>query len=286
MSWPLQSSTASPARRPQARAARDDGVALDAQVRPREPGRVQARRGVPPLSSMASPLTMASTASRSGRMSCGWPAALIAALMSFRPLPVMTTSAVASRGTMPAATAARRPATPATPAGSPNTAAEPRRRRIASRISSSSTATIVPRDARIQAAHAASCAACRRRCCRRWCRTRTAPRRPFASNARTIGLAPSAWTPSMPRHGVFTRPRRLNSCRPLAMPPIVQPSPTDTTTQSGSAPPSRRVRRRTARRSRGRPSSCPRPGTGWCRCCGCTNGTVRTTSRHRSNACS
>ena len=72
------------------------------------------------------------------------PHAFFAEAISFNPLPVITATADSSGLTMPDAIAFFKPATPVTPAGSPKTPPRLAVRRMASNISSSDTAIIVP----------------------------------------------------------------------------------------------------------------------------------------------
>ena len=57
-----------------------------------------------------------------------------------------------------------------------------------------------------------------------------------AAKASTSGRAPAAWTPSS-RGTRGMKPRAFISASPFPIPAIVQPSPTDTATQSGTSSP-------------------------------------------------
>src|ERR1035437_304377 len=136
---------------------------------------------------------------------------------------------------MPDSTASLTPAAPATPAGSPKTPALRASMGIACRISSSETETNAPPD---------SVTALIPLLKLRGCPTAMESARVLASHGIRLlpsfhavkkGLHPSACTPRiLGKRGM--KPRMCISLSPFHTPPIVQPSPTLTTTQSGKLP--------------------------------------------------
>ncbi len=158
--------------------------------------------------------------------------------MSFSPFPVTSTSTDSSGPMMPCSRATATPALEVMPAGSPKTPQSRAVCRIASRICSSLTRTKAPPLSRTALT-----------ALRQLRGTPTAMESaivsgfistssPPLSNASATGAAPAACTPSS--FGCFSAmPISAISARPLPTPAIVQPSPTETATQSGSLPASR-----------------------------------------------
>ena len=162
---------------------------------------------------------------------CGRPAARSAFFTSFSPLPVLMVVTVSLGFIMPCCTAFITPALAVTPAGSPKTPSLRPSMPIVARISSSLTAIHAPFDAltarsaffgflgtptAIESARVFSSAGIRSR---------------FSRAASTNGQQPVDCTPSI--LGIRSmKPNSYKSWKPLYTPPMVQPSPTETATQS------------------------------------------------------
>ncbi len=154
---------------------------------------------------------------------------------SLRPLPVASTTMRSSGSIRPSCTSFTRPAKPAAPAGSAKTAAPRARTRMASRISSSLTATYSP----------PVCRTARRALMRsrgtptemlsaRVLRTTGSISSVPSRQALTKGAAPSACTPI--NFGILSmKPRARRSLSPFQSPPMMQPSPTETKIRSGAS---------------------------------------------------
>jgi len=167
----------------------------------------------------------------------GFPAADFADCVSFNPFPVMIATALARRLTIPSSTARRKPATAVAAAGSAKIPASRPVYRMASRISLSLTLIIVPPDSRtantaffqLRGTPTAMLSAMVRGSMGR-------SGSPLRKHSVT-GAAPSACTPRM--RGVRSiSPKIFISRNPFHTPATVQPSPTETATQSAGSQPS------------------------------------------------
>ena len=166
----------------------------------------------------------------SGFMLMGSPAALMALLTSFRPLPVTMETTDAFFSMRPVSTAFLTPAVPAAPAGSANTPAWRPSIRMASMISSSLTFTMTPSDSlmarrALTGLRGTPTAIESAKVFSSWGTHSMVP----AAAAVLMGQQPEACT-LMRRGRRSIRPAMCRSLNPFQTPAMVQPSPTETAT--------------------------------------------------------